>query len=175
MSRPHLSNLSWFQAQAIQFRGWRRLARAGDLLQKFPNRRLHLSLSFFPKQVRSVGRSAWCCPPARYAHASRCPSQPASAVATFRLGKVKVPSPSSPARPLALGGACPLRLAGVAGRSAHAALHDSFDGTGGRTDGQRQQLRSCRRVVYSAAAAAAFVTLSLRYDFCIVGQGRRRR
>ena len=27
-------------------------ASAGDLLQKFPNRRLHLSLSFFPKRAR---------------------------------------------------------------------------------------------------------------------------
>ena len=42
---------------------WR--ASAGDLLQKFPNRRLHLSLSFFPKRARRR-------------------------LATFRLGKVKV-------------------------------------------------------------------------------------
>ena len=52
------------------------------MLQKFPNRRLHLSLSFFPKRKRARLRLEPC-PSVR---PSVCPS----ALATFRLGKVKV-------------------------------------------------------------------------------------
>ena len=157
--------LSWFQAEIIQFGDWRWLARAQATCSKsFPTAACIFPL--FLSQASSLACSAWHCTPPPGGRAPR------AAPARQRSGHIPIGKSESS---LAVAGRPPARacrLAGAAGRSAHAALHDSFDGT----DARRDRGSSCRRVVYSAAAAAAaFVTLSLRYDFCIVGQGRRRR